>query len=173
MAEGGPMDPERKAGHLSARMVLTQEEGEEGEGTENERQGVEVIPEMQLSSKETDGGLPNVRSRRTASSTCRVEPEEAQDHVRESLAICQEEANETGFVPSALSEPRGAKHERRSAPRRVARIVRSTIHRTSVASFENSSFIWCFCGVLGPEQDLKRLPWLRLAYTAAASPMIR
>ena len=38
----------------------------------------------------------------------RVESEETQDYVRESLAISQEEADEMGFVPSALREPRGA-----------------------------------------------------------------
>ena len=37
----------------------------------------------------------------------RVETEETQDYVRETLAISQEEAEEMGFVPSALSEPRG------------------------------------------------------------------
>ena len=40
----------------------------------------------------------------------RVESEETQDYVREGLAreeLSQEEANEVGFVPSALSEPRG------------------------------------------------------------------
>ena len=38
----------------------------------------------------------------------RVESEETQDYVRETLATSQEEAEEMGFVPSALSEPRGA-----------------------------------------------------------------
>ena len=36
------------------------------------------------------------------------ETEETQDYVRESLAISQEEAEEMGFVPSAVGEPRGA-----------------------------------------------------------------
>ena len=38
----------------------------------------------------------------------RVESEETQDYVLETLAISQEEAEEMGFVPSALGEPRGA-----------------------------------------------------------------
>ena len=38
----------------------------------------------------------------------RVESEETQDHMRETLAISLEEADEIGSVPSALSEPRGA-----------------------------------------------------------------
>ena len=48
--------------------------------------------------------------------------------------------------------------ERRSVSRRVAKIVRATIHRFAVVSFQNQ----VSCGVLfcvGPEQDLKRLPW--------------
>ena len=40
----------------------------------------------------------------------RVESEETQDHVRETLAISQEEAEEMGFGPSALGEPREAIH---------------------------------------------------------------
>ena len=40
----------------------------------------------------------------------RVESEETKDHVRETLAISQEEAEEMGFVPSALGEPREAIH---------------------------------------------------------------
>ena len=40
----------------------------------------------------------------------RVESEEAQDYMRETLAISQEEAEEMGFVPCALSEPRGPIH---------------------------------------------------------------
>ena len=37
----------------------------------------------------------------------RVESEETQDYVCEKLAIAKEEAEEIGFVPSALCEPRG------------------------------------------------------------------
>ena len=37
----------------------------------------------------------------------RVESEETQHHVRESLNLVREEAEETSFVPSALSFPRG------------------------------------------------------------------
>ena len=42
VAEGGSMDPERNAGHWSARKVLTKEEGEEVKGAENEGQGMEA-----------------------------------------------------------------------------------------------------------------------------------
>ena len=38
----------------------------------------------------------------------RVESEETQDYVCEMLTISPEEAEELAFVPSALSEPRGA-----------------------------------------------------------------
>ena len=37
----------------------------------------------------------------------RVEPQETQDYVRESLNLSLEEAKEISFVPSALSIPRG------------------------------------------------------------------
>ena len=37
----------------------------------------------------------------------RVESEETLDYMRETLAISQGEAEEVGFVPSALREPRG------------------------------------------------------------------
>ena len=37
----------------------------------------------------------------------RVDSEETQDHVRDTLAISQDEAEELGFLPSALSEPQG------------------------------------------------------------------
>ena len=37
----------------------------------------------------------------------RVAPQETQDYVRESLNLSLEEAKEIGFVPSALSIPRG------------------------------------------------------------------
>ena len=38
----------------------------------------------------------------------RVESEETHDYLCETLAISQEEAEEVGFVPRALGEPRGA-----------------------------------------------------------------
>ena len=40
----------------------------------------------------------------------RVESEETQDYVCGMLAIGREEAEELAFVPSALSEPRGASY---------------------------------------------------------------
>ena len=80
----------------------------------------EVIPGMQPSSNETEGGFvmcevegqeaARVEVQGTKRRGTRVESEETQDYVRESLAhveISQEEADEIGFVPSALSEPRG------------------------------------------------------------------
>ena len=81
----------------------------------------EVITGTQPSSNETDGGflLCEVEEQQAARvevqgpkrRVTRVEPEETQDYVRGRLAhgeISQEEAEEIGFVPSALSEPRGA-----------------------------------------------------------------
>ena len=119
-AEGGSMDPERKTDHWPARTVLT-EESEEVKGAENEKQGVEVdevVPGMQTSSNETYGGtmLCEVEEQEEARvevqgpkrRVIRVESEETQDYVRETLAIIQEEADEIGSVPSVFSEPRQA-----------------------------------------------------------------
>ena len=56
--EGGSVDPDRKADHESARKVPTEERGEEIKGADEEK-GMEVdeiVPGMQPSSKETDGG---------------------------------------------------------------------------------------------------------------------
>ena len=77
--------------------------------------------ETQPSSNETDGGfvMCEVEEQQAARvevqgpkrRVIRVESEETQDYARERLAheeISQEDADEIGFVPSALSEPRGA-----------------------------------------------------------------
>ena len=58
---------------------------------------------------EVDGEVPqegSVEIRSPKRKVIRVESEETQDHVRETLAITHEEAEEMCFVPSALSEPR-------------------------------------------------------------------
>ena len=55
-AEGGSMDPERKADHWSTRTMLTKEASEEVKGAENEKQGVEV-----------DDVIPRARKRMAAS----------------------------------------------------------------------------------------------------------
>ena len=57
-----------------------------------------------------DGEAPQEESAEVQSQkrkVIRVESEETQDYVRETLAISQEAADEVCFVPSALSEPRG------------------------------------------------------------------
>ena len=85
------------------------------------RQGVEVdevIPGMQPSSNETNGGLRvfDVEERQAARvevqgpkrRVIRVESEETQDSVRERIAHeenSQEEADVIGFLPCALREP--------------------------------------------------------------------
>ena len=82
-----------------------------------------MIPGTQPTSNEAGGGFVTceVEERQAASvevlgpkrRVIRVESEETQDYVREKLAhedFSQEAADEIGFVPSALSEPRGATH---------------------------------------------------------------
>ena len=97
------MDPKRKMGHWSAQMKTTKEGSEELKGAENEKQ-----------EREMEVGEPCFKKRVLKSSpkrkVIRVESEESQDYVRETLAISHEEAEEMGFVPSALGEPRGAIH---------------------------------------------------------------
>ena len=59
---------------------------------------------------EVDGEVPKEESAEIQSpkrKVIRVESEETQDYVRETLAVGQEEGSELGFVPSALSEPQG------------------------------------------------------------------
>ena len=66
---------------------------------------------IQPSSKETDGGsrmcdveeqqVARVEVKGPTRRVIRVESEETQDHVRGTLAISQEEADEVGFVQSA------------------------------------------------------------------------
>ena len=121
--EGGSVDPKGEAGHWSVWIKTTQEGSEEVKRDENEKQKSqtevdEAAPRMQTSSNETDGGLKlcEVEERQESRvevqgpkrRVIRVESEETQDYVRETLAISQEEADEIGFAPSASSEPRGA-----------------------------------------------------------------
>ena len=49
-----------------------------------------------------------LKSKARKEKVIRVESEQTQDFVQETLAISQEEAEEMGSVPSALGEPRGA-----------------------------------------------------------------
>ena len=59
---------------------------------------------------EVDGDVPQEASVEIQSpqrKVIRVESEETQDYVRETLAVSQEEAKEMGIVPRTLGEPRG------------------------------------------------------------------
>ena len=70
-----------------------------------------VENEKQEKPMEVDEAAPHEASAEVQSSqrkVIRVESEETQDYVRETLAISQAEAEELGFVPSALGEPRWA-----------------------------------------------------------------
>ena len=83
-----------KMGHRAAPTEVAREESEKPEEAE----------------MEVDGGVPQkeyVEFQSPTRKVIRVESEETQDNVREILAISQAEAEEMGFVPSALGEPRG------------------------------------------------------------------
>ena len=103
-AEGGSVDPVRKMGHWSARMESAKEGSEEPKGAEKEKQEKEM---------EVDEATPQEASAEVQSpkrKVTRVESEETQDYAWETLAISHEEAEEVGFVPSALGEPRRTIH---------------------------------------------------------------
>ena len=100
--ECGSVNPKGKIGHWSVRTRFANEESEEPNGAENEKQKKEM---------EVDEAAPHEASAEIQSNkrkVIRVESQETQDHVPETLAISKEEAEEMGFVPSALGEPRGA-----------------------------------------------------------------
>ena len=89
------MDPKRKIGHWSARIKSTKEGSEELKGAENEKQGSKTeADEATLQEASVEVQSPEGK-------VIRVESEETQDCVRETWAISQEEAHETGLVPSA------------------------------------------------------------------------
>ena len=72
---GGSMDPERKADHWSTRTVLTKEESE---GVKQGMDVDEVIPGMQASNNETDGGSFMCEVGRTAARV-EVQPQKKSD----------------------------------------------------------------------------------------------
>ena len=81
----------RKMGHWSARTKITKEESEEPKGAGNEKQEKEM---------EVEEATPHEASAEVQSpkrKVIRVESEETQDYVRETLAISQEEAEEYGL----------------------------------------------------------------------------
>ena len=92
--EGGSVDLPEKMGRRSARVKAARKESEKLKEVETE----------------VDGEVPQEEGAEIQSSkrkVIRVESEETQDNVCETLAISQEEAEDTGFVSSALGEPRG------------------------------------------------------------------
>ena len=114
----GSKNLDRKQDHWSPRATITKEKGGDVRLTAAESQELDVQP----SSNEADGDfiMCEVEEQQAArvgvqapkrGAVIRVESEETQDYVRERFAcedLSQEEANEIGFVPSALSENRGS-----------------------------------------------------------------
>ena len=95
--EGGSVDPKGKMDHRSARTKFAREESEKPKEAEMDVDGAvrqEASVEIQSPKRKV----------------IRVESEESKDNVRETLAISQEEAEEMGFVPSALGELRWSLH---------------------------------------------------------------
>ena len=91
--KGGSVDPKGKMGRRSARTKVAREESAKPKEAQMEVDGdvgQEASVEIQSQKREV----------------IRVESEETQDYVLETLASSQEEAEEMAFVPMALSEPR-------------------------------------------------------------------
>ena len=85
---GRSVDPKGKMGHRSARTKIAREECEKPNEADMERDG-EVLQDESF----------HIQSPKRK--VILVESEETQDHVRETLAISQEEAEEMGFVSGA------------------------------------------------------------------------
>ena len=100
------MNPEGKVDRWSTRTVLTKEESEEVKLAGNERKEMEVdevIPGTRPLSNEANGGFTVCE---VARSTCRSSVPKKKSHED----FKEEDADEIGFVPSAMNEPRGAVH---------------------------------------------------------------
>ena len=96
--EGGSMDPKGKAGRWSARTKTTKEESEEPKGADNEKQE----ENMEVDEATTHEESAEVQSPKRK--VVRVQSEEKQDYVRETLAISQEEAAVMGFASEKAME---------------------------------------------------------------------
>ena len=87
-----------------------QSDGKKAAIEEEENLGILKEDKMEVE-MEVDAGVSQAESAEIKSpkrKVIRVESEETQDYVCEMLTISPEEAEELAFVPSALSEPRGA-----------------------------------------------------------------
>ena len=96
------MDPEGEMYH--------QPDGKKAAVEEEESMGRFKKDVMRIE-MEVDAEVPHAESAEMKSPKRKVtrgESEETQDYVCETLLISQEEAEELAFVPSAISEPRGA-----------------------------------------------------------------
>ena len=91
-----------------------QPDGKKAAVEEEESMGRLKNDEMEIEKEiemEVDAGVPQAESAEMKSRKRKVlrgESEETQDCVYEALSISPEEAEELAFVPSAVSEPRGA-----------------------------------------------------------------
>ena len=88
------MNPEGESRHGQVQAKMARKE------RENQTKMEEKINEKALGDEGAEVQSPKRK-------VIRVESEETQDYVRESLNLSQEEAEEISFVPSALSIPRG------------------------------------------------------------------
>ena len=95
VTDGDSVEPKGEVGHKSDRTMVAREEKEKLKEDEVEVD-VDALQGESLVTKSSERKV------------IRVESEETQGYVCGTLAISQEEVEETAFVPSALSEPRGS-----------------------------------------------------------------
>ena len=92
--KGVSVNPEAESRHGHARAKMARKERENQTKMEEEVDGKSPVDE-------------GVEVQSPKRKVIRVESEETQDYVRESLNLSREEAEELSFVPSAISIPRG------------------------------------------------------------------
>ena len=104
------MDPIRKRKRKREGEMYHQPDGKKAAVEETESMGRLKKDVMEIE-MEVDAGVPQAESADVDSPKRKVirgESVETQDYVCETLSISPEEAEELAFVPSAISEPRGA-----------------------------------------------------------------
>ena len=87
----------------------TRERQRDVDGVWNQREviGISIWPPQPCTNEDGMEGKRKSNKNGQKRKVIRVESEETQDYVRDSLNLSQEEAEKISFVPSALSIPRG------------------------------------------------------------------
>ena len=107
---GSNGEAESRRSLVRDRKRIRGSQREDGPKISSDKAAREESEKPKEAGMEVDGEVPQEESVEIQSpkrNVIRVESEETQDCVRDTLAVSQEEAEEMGFGQSALSEPRG------------------------------------------------------------------